>query len=178
MLLTVKNNQRRLYQQIVAQFRGHRHFPVEISSFEAGHGRQVRWTLRARNATEAICQCWAGASWIIELVSTGHRHGKPFQQVHYFLTTLRASPKALLRLVRQRWSIENQWHWPRDTQLGEDAHRYTQRNGVQVLALLRTLALNLLRCNGFHSIRAGLMAVGHDISRMLGWVGISAGEPG
>ena len=40
------------------------------------------------------------------------------------------------------------------------------------LALLRTLALNLLRCNGFRSIRAGLMAVAHDISRMLDWVGI------
>jgi len=49
---------------------------------------------------------------------------------------------------------------------------------VQVLALLRTLALNLLRCNGFRSIRAGLMAVAHDISRMLSWVGIRATETG
>ena len=73
---------------------------------------------------------------------------------------------------------ENQWHWPRDTQLGEDAHRYSQRNGVQVSALLRTLALNLLRSNGFHSIRAGLMAVAHDISRMLGWIGISPAQTG
>lgn len=178
MLLTVKNNQRRLYQQILAQFRGSRHFPVVICDVEASHGRQVRWTLRARNATEAIRNRWSGASWIIELVSTGHRDGKPFEQVHYFLTTLRTSPKALLRLVRQRWSIENQWHWPRDTQLGEDAHRYSQRNGVQVLALLRTLALNLLRSNGFHSIRAGLMAVAHDISRMLGWFGVSPRETG
>ncbi len=83
------------------------------------------------------------------------------------------SPKALLRLVRQRWAIENQWHWPRDTQLGEDAHHYSHRNGVQVLALLRTLALNLLRCSGFRSIHAGLMAVAHDIRRMLSWIGIS-----
>ena len=172
MLLTVKNNQRRLYQQIVSQFRGSRHFPVVISDCEAGHGRQVRWTLRARNATDTIRQRWAGASWIIELVSTGLRGSKPFRQVHYFLTTLRTSPKALLRLVRQRWAIENQWHWPRDTQLGEDAHHYSHRNGVQVLALLRTLALNLLRCNGFRSIRAGLMAVAHDIRRMLSWIGI------
>jgi len=73
---------------------------------------------------------------------------------------------------------EYQWHWPRDTQLGEDAHRYSHRNGVQVLALLRTLALNLLRCNGFRSIRAGLMAVAHDISRMLNWVGVSAAGTG
>jgi len=77
---------------------------VVICDVEASHGRQVRWTLRARNATEAIRHRWSGASWIIELVSTGHRDGKPFEQVHYFLTTLRTSPKALLRLVRQRWS--------------------------------------------------------------------------
>jgi hypothetical protein len=49
---------------------------------------------------------------------------------------------------------------------------------VQVLALVRTLALNLLRSNGFRSIRAGPMAVAHDISRMLGWVGISPAETG
>jgi hypothetical protein len=138
----------------------------------------VLWELRARNATEAIRERWIGASWIIELVSSGQRDGKPFRHVHQCITTMRTSPKALLRLVRQRWAIENQWHWPRDTQLGEDAHRYSHRNGVQVLALLHTLALNLLRCNGFRSIRAGLMAVAHDISRMLGWVGISLAETG
>ena len=39
---------------------------------------------------------------------------------------------------------------------------------MQVLALLRTcLALILLCWNGFRSIRAGLMAEEHDISRML-----------
>jgi hypothetical protein len=43
-------------------------------------------------------------------VSTGWRDGKPFHHVHLFITTLRTSPKALLRLVRQRWAIENQWH--------------------------------------------------------------------
>ncbi len=44
------------------------------------------------------------------------------------------------------------------------------------LALLRTLALNLLRCKGFRSIRAGPMAVAHEIHRMLSWVGVSPVE--
>lgn len=83
---------------------------------------------------------------------------------------------ALLRLVLQRWAIENEWHWPHNTQLVEDAHRYSQRNGVQVLAMLRTLALNLLRSNDFQSIRAGLMAVAHDIRRRHGWAGISLAD--
>ena len=34
----------------------------------------------------------------------------------------KATPDALLRLIRQRWSIQNEWHWARDAQLGEDAH--------------------------------------------------------
>jgi len=80
---------------------------VVISDYEASHGRQVRWTLRARNATGPIRERWAGASWIIELVSTGRRDGKPFHHVHLFITTLHTTPKVLLRLFRQRWAIEN-----------------------------------------------------------------------
>jgi hypothetical protein len=98
LLLTVKNNQRHLYQQIVSQFRGHSHFPVEICDVEASHGHQVHWQLRARNATDTIRQRWAGASWIIELVSTGRRNGKPFHHLHKFITTL----QALLQLMCQR----------------------------------------------------------------------------
>jgi predicted transposase YbfD/YdcC len=90
----------------------------------------VCWSLRARNATDAIRERWEGASWIIELVSTGWRDGKLFHHVHLSIATLRTSAKALLRPVRQRWAIENQLHWLRDTQLGQDAHRYAQRNGV------------------------------------------------
>ena len=81
LFLTVKNNQRRLYQQIVSQFRGHRHFPVVISQFDPSYGRQIVWGLRGRNATYPIRERWAGASWIIELVSTGRRDGKPFHLV-------------------------------------------------------------------------------------------------
>ncbi len=107
----------------------------------------------------------------------GSCDGKPFQATHLILTSLLTTPKALLQLVRNRWSIEC-WQWPRDTQLGEDPYRYSQRNGVQLLALLRPLALNLLRGKGFQSICAGLMAVAHAINRMLSWVGIRLAETG
>lgn len=38
------------------------------------------------------------------------------------------SPKALLRLMRQPWAIDNEWHWLRDGQLGEDTHYYVHRH--------------------------------------------------
>jgi hypothetical protein len=71
----------------------------------------------------------------------------------------------LLRLVRERWSLES-WHWIRDTQLREDDHRYRGK-GAGVMATLRTAALNLLRLAGFSSIREGLQAVMHDSTALL-----------
>jgi len=80
-------------------------------------------------------------------------------------TSIRTTPEALLQQVRDRWSIEG-WHWIRDTQLHDDAHRY-RGNGAGVMATLRTAALNLLRLTGFRSIRSGMQAVMHDITALL-----------
>jgi hypothetical protein len=72
---------------------------------EVGHGRDITWDLRANEAPEHIKEHWHGASWIAELIATGIRDGKPFQARHLFLTSLRTTPDALLRLVRERWSM-------------------------------------------------------------------------
>ena len=95
------------------------------------------------------------------------RSGKRSIRRHLFLTSLRTSPDALLRLIRQRWSIENEWHWARDAQLGEDAHRYANRTGAPVFAFLRTIVMNLLRRGGYRSIRQGLRELAYDIKGML-----------
>ena len=101
----------------------------------------------------------------MEVSADGTRDGKPFQAQHLFITSLRTTPEALLRLVRDRWSIEG-WHWIRDIRLHEDAHRY-RGNGAAVMSALRTAALNLLRLSGFQSIRTVLQAVMHDITTPL-----------
>jgi predicted transposase YbfD/YdcC len=80
---------------------------------------------------------------MVELVTSGTRDDKRFTARHQFLTSLRTTPEALLRLIRERWSIES-WHWIRDTQLKEDRHRY-RGNGAGLLASVRTATLNLLR---------------------------------
>jgi len=132
---------------------------------EIGHGRNITWILRAKQAPEHIREVWIDTSWIVVVTATGSREGRPFQATHLFLTSLRTTPKALLQLVRDRWSIEG-WHWIRDTQLHKDAHRY-RGNGAGVMATLRTAALNLLRLARFRSIQAGLQTVMRDIKALL-----------
>jgi predicted transposase YbfD/YdcC len=170
----VKANQKTLHRQIRSQFQGKRHIPFVATEHEISHGRDMTWTLRAKEAPEQIRETWIGTSWIVEVSTTGIRDSKPFQVTHlaYFMqrtsrcdTSLRTTPETLLQLVRERWSIEG-WHWIRDTQLHEDAHHY-RGNGAGAMATLRTAALNLLRLAGFQSIRTGMQAVMHDITTLL-----------
>jgi hypothetical protein len=60
----------------------------------------------------------------------------------------------------------------RDVPLREDVHRYREFNGVQILATLRSLAINALRLDGIWSIIEGIAALPHDIEgllKVLGW---------
>jgi predicted transposase YbfD/YdcC len=119
-------------------------------------------------APEWVVKNWPGSATVIAVRSRGTRQGKSIDETRYYVTSLRTGADALLRHVRDRWSIENSWHWPRDTQLKEDAHRYREVNGVQIIATLR----NALRLDGYWSITEGLAALSHDIRgflAMLGW---------
>ncbi|WP_259727655.1 MULTISPECIES: hypothetical protein [unclassified Synechococcus] len=91
-----------MHRQIRCQFQGKCHIPVEASVFEDGDGRAITWTLRAKQAPKHIRQAWSDTSWIVEVISVGTRDAKTFRQTHFFLTSLRSTPEALLQLVRDR----------------------------------------------------------------------------
>jgi hypothetical protein len=89
------------------------------------------------------------------------------------LTSLRTTPKALLQLVRVHWCFES-WQWLTGTQLNKVDHRYGGP-GTAKLATLCTLALGLLELQGHFSVRAGLAAVAHGITKLLAMAGIKLG---
>lgn len=166
-MIAIKGSRRKAFQLIRDRLTYGKQVPFQARVSECGYGRTSTWTLRAMEAPTTIKEIWPGSALIISVRSAGTREGRAINETRYYVTSLRTTAKALLQHVRDRWSIENSWHWVRDTQLREDAHRYQERNGVQVLAGLRTVALNLLRLNGFHSIADGLGAVSHNVALLL-----------
>ena len=48
-------------------------------------------------------------------------------------------------ILRSHWRIENNLHWQLDVTFGEDASRICSRRGGENIALLRRLALGLLK---------------------------------
>jgi predicted transposase YbfD/YdcC len=153
-----------------------RNVPFQWCHRERKRVRDLTWTLRGMPAPEWVVENWPGSATILAVRCKGTRDDKAVDETRYYVlaertsrcdTSLRTTAKALLQHVRDRWSIENPWHWPRDTQLREDAHRYRETNGVQILATLRSLAMNALRLDGFWSITEGLAALVHDIPGLL-----------
>ena len=58
---------------------GKRKIPFLATDHEISHGRNITWTLRAKEAPGHIREAWIGTSWIVEVTATGSRNGKPFR---------------------------------------------------------------------------------------------------
>jgi hypothetical protein len=72
---------------------------------------------------------------------------KTSTECRYFLCSFPERDR-FAAIVRGHWSIENQQHWVLDVQFGEDACRTRHNHAAQNLALIRRMALNVLRHNG------------------------------
>ena len=68
-------------------------------------------------------------------------------KVHYAALSKRFAPKRFLETMRTHWSVENQLHWPLDVVFHEDDARTRKNYAPQNLAVLRRIALDILRAH-------------------------------
>jgi predicted transposase YbfD/YdcC len=88
--------------------------------------------------------------------------------VRYFLLSKLWSPTRVLAITRAHWTIENQLHWVLDVIFDEDRARNRKDNGPENLAILRKLALNVLRSHpSTASIRRKIKHCGWEDSFLL-----------
>ena len=71
--------------------------------------------------------------------------GKTTVEVHDYLTSLGGSGHQLGEAVRTHWSVEHGRHWVLAVAFQEDQSRLRRNHGAENFAVLRPLALSLLR---------------------------------
>jgi len=112
---------------------------------ESGHDRQER---RRASVIAAPCDgpAFPGLA-ALGRIETERRlgDGKPGSNVHYIALSKRLSPKRVLEVKRTHWSVENTLHWPLDVVFHEDDARTRKDYGPQNLAVIRRVALDILR---------------------------------
>lgn len=68
------------------------------------------------------------------------------------LPTHLASPVQIGAWIRGHWSIENALHWRRDVVWQEDKSQVRTANSTHVMAILRNIAITLLKRAGYKNI--------------------------
>jgi predicted transposase YbfD/YdcC len=135
---------------------------------ETGHDRfERRRAVVFHDTTLAEAHDFPGIRAIGQVQSL--RRGKKDEiLVRDFLLSQPLSAAKLLEVVRTHLSIENQLHWVLDVVFDEDRARNRKDHGPENIALLRKLALNLLRTNSHKaSLRRKVKRAGWDDAFLL-----------
>jgi len=155
-VLSVKENQGHLFEDISVLFAVDQAHDFKYATLEhhqevnKGHGRietRACWCTSDPAYLNLIRdrENWAGLRSIAMLVSTRMVAGKQTQKTRYYISSLPSDPKRLLHIVRRHWAIENELHWVLDVALKEDHSRVRKDQAPENLAVLRHIALNLLK---------------------------------
>jgi predicted transposase YbfD/YdcC len=153
-LLVAKDNQPTLLDNIQkavgdaldTDFQGMRY--DQYSTADKGHGRLEKrhYTILVDPPGIEQQEEWKDLR-VVGMVVRERQVGKaePTMEASYFISNTVQSAKTFAKALRNHWGIENNLHWQLDVTFAEDANRFTKRNGVQNLALLRKLALMMLK---------------------------------
>ena len=82
----------------------------------------------------------------------------------YFIASFQGTAAELLGDARIHWTIENSLHWVLDISFREDECRLRKGHGAQNFAILRHIALNLLK-------QDDRLKVGIKNKQLQGWLG-------
>lgn len=149
-LMTVKTNQPRLHEDVKLLMEDPGAPADDMDeTVDGDHGRietrraevlhDVAWLAESHG--------WPGLAAVGKITASREIDGRSVTSLRYFVASWPLSAAQLNRLARGHWGIENQLHWVLDVVMNEDQARARKDHAPENLALLRRLALNIIKRN-------------------------------
>jgi predicted transposase YbfD/YdcC len=114
---------------------------------ERGHGRVERrryWTL-GDTGSASQAALWTGLNMFGMVESIRECDGKTTSEYRFYIGSIGNAAKQFARAVRGHWGVENCLHWRLDIAFREDESRLRERSAAENFAVLRHIALGLLK---------------------------------
>lgn len=174
-IFTVKANQPSLLNQLMDS--PWDQVPAGNRSRVKANGRTMIRTIKCATLSPGIS--FPHAQQAIEITRKSQVAGSKTWHIEtvYAVTSLpthQASPGQLGGWVRGHWSIENSLHWRRDVVWDEDRSQVRTGNSPWVMAILRNIAITLLKRQGNKNIAKATRRLKNHPLQALEIVGISS----
>lgn len=160
-LLALKANQPWLYEEVALLFddlaaSGYRAYVhSHAQETDSGHGRiekRQAWVITDPTwiAQLPAAQRWPNLTALIKLESIRKTKGATdpehvSRDTRYYIASRPVTAAAVITVIRSHWEIENSLHWVLDIAFREDDARVRKDNGAENFAILRRIALNLIK---------------------------------
>ncbi len=151
-VLGLKGNQGMLHEDVELYFQdglasGFKDMPHDYyETIDGDHGRiETRryWTTSANWLLEK--EQWQDLSTIVMTQRECYQEGVTSLEYRYYITSMKNNAREIARAVRGHWGIENGLHWVLDIAFREDESRIRKDHAPANFAILRHMALNLLK---------------------------------
>jgi predicted transposase YbfD/YdcC len=152
-LLTVKKNQGRLYDDLHAVMEQALDDDLPASAVDTyewekeHHGRVDRQRIVVVRELAGVRdrELWPELATVGMCYSEREVKGETKMEARYFISSRKLRAKRAAEGLRNHWGIENHLHWTLDVSFDEDGSRIQSRNGAENFALLRRMAVSLLK---------------------------------
>jgi len=154
-VLAVKENQGKLHSKLVYLFNEAKKIEWKAmwyrrhETLDGDHGRieTRRYTVLPVMYLPQFKSKWKDLKNVVMVESIRMHKSKEKMEAdtRYYITSLPADAKLIGEAIRRHWSIENNLHWSLDVAFREDESRVRRGNAAENLAVIRHIALNLLK---------------------------------
>jgi len=154
-VLALKANQKLLYKTVKEWFEVAKKADYLDKKYdyyervEAGHHRVEKrqvWTVDVSELPPLHNQeLWTGLKTVVMILSERRLWNKTTTEARFYLSSLSSNAERIAGAIRSHWGIENSLHWTLDVTFCEDESRIRKQNSPENFALLRRLAINLMK---------------------------------
>ncbi len=151
-VLALKGNQGGFHDDAVYFFKDHldNHTFKDVDYHETTDGGHGRVEVRRHWVSDRVQQIpgmelWEGLKTMGMVVRERHIGDAITRETSYYISSLDMDAQQFAHAVRSHWNIENNLHWVLDVTFREDESRIRKDNAPENMAVLRHMALNLLK---------------------------------